>query len=215
MQDKFLESIKRGFISQIEEIISESSTKAKTDNLNAIDTLILINTSIEEWIKSVNVSFNVDDELLNEVAKLKIPYVTAAKKEAAQNISKIITESSGNVTEEISNYINGLKGKGIDLDNQKLNISMNKTNNDSNKSSKLENDKITSMPLVHTHQGFGLTNSDDDYDDYDDTLFGRRTFGRNSYNDETESRQKQKRKEPEYEDFYSCGGGGGGCEGGR
>ena len=42
MQDKFLESVRAGFISQIEEIISETKLSSEEKELNAIDTLVLV-----------------------------------------------------------------------------------------------------------------------------------------------------------------------------
>ena len=39
MQDKFLESVRAGFISQIEEIISETKLSSEEKKLNAIDTM--------------------------------------------------------------------------------------------------------------------------------------------------------------------------------
>lgn len=116
MQDKFLESIKTGFISQIEEIINEAKLKAKEDNLSAIDTLILINNNISSWISSINGMIHIDDELLANVARLKMPFVSAAKKEVAMEVSKIIENEQSNVTSKINDFINNLKKKGIDLD---------------------------------------------------------------------------------------------------
>ena len=49
MQDKFLESIKAGFVNQIEEIINEAKLKSEEDNLSAIDTLGLINNNISSF----------------------------------------------------------------------------------------------------------------------------------------------------------------------
>lgn len=112
MQDKFLESVRSGFISQIEEIISETSTF----NLSAIDTLILVNDNISSWISSINGIFHVDEELLDKVAELKRPFVSAAKKEIASEVAKIIENESTDVTSKINDFMNGLKKKGIDLD---------------------------------------------------------------------------------------------------
>lgn len=116
MPDKFLESIKAGFISQIEEIINETKQVAKKDNLNAIDTLVLVNNNISSWIYSINGAIHIDDELLTKVAYLKRPFVIAAKKEVAFEVSKIIENESSDVTSKINDFMNGLKKKGIDLD---------------------------------------------------------------------------------------------------
>lgn len=116
MPDKFLESIKAGFISQIEEIINRAKRLAEKDNLNAIDTLVLVNNSINSWISSINGVIHIDDELLTKVAYLKRPFVIAAKKEVAFEVSKIIENESSDVTLKINDFMNDLKKKGIDLD---------------------------------------------------------------------------------------------------
>lgn len=121
MQDKFLESIKAGFVSQIEEIINEAKSKSKEDNLSATDTLVLVNNKISSWISSINEKIHIDDELiddelLTEIANLKKPFVSAAKKEVAMEVSKIIENAPSNVTSKINDFMNGLKEKGIDLD---------------------------------------------------------------------------------------------------
>jgi len=116
MPDKFLESIKAGFISQIEEIINETKQVAEKDNLNAIDTLVLVNNNISSWISSINGTIHIDDELLTKVANLKRPFVSAAKKEVVIEVSKIIENESSDVTSKINDFMNGLKKKGIDLD---------------------------------------------------------------------------------------------------
>ena len=67
MQDKFLESIRAGFISQIEEIISETKLSSEEKELNAIDTLVLVNNNISSWISSINGMFHID-EILKEYA---------------------------------------------------------------------------------------------------------------------------------------------------
>lgn len=118
MQDKFLESIRTGFISKIEEIIQHDSTSAKEEGLNAIDTLILINEDIRSWISSVSEVIYVDEELLREIAAAKRPFVKAAKKEVAEKVSQIIENESSDVTEKISKFMNGLKEMGVDLDEE-------------------------------------------------------------------------------------------------
>jgi len=116
MQDKFLESIRSGFISQIEEIISETKLSSEEKALNAIDTLVLVNDNISSWISSINGIFHIDEELLTKVAELKRPFVSAAKKEVASEVAKIIENESTDVTLKINDFMNGLKKKGIDLD---------------------------------------------------------------------------------------------------
>lgn len=116
MQDKFLESIRAGFISQIEEIISETKLFSEEKELNAIDTLVLVNNNISSWISSINGMFHIDEELLTKVAELKRPFVSAAKKEVASEVAKIIENESTDVTSKINDFMNGLKKKGIDLD---------------------------------------------------------------------------------------------------
>lgn len=119
MSDKFLESVKAGFLSQIEEIINRAKRLAEKDNLNAIDTLVLVNNNINSWISSINGIIHIDDELLTKVAYLKRPFVTAAKKEVAFEVSKIIENESSDVTSKINDFMNELKKKGIDLDGKK------------------------------------------------------------------------------------------------
>lgn len=116
MQDKFLEIVRSGFISRIEEIISETKLVSEKNNLNAIDTLILVNRNIGSWISSINGMFHTDEELLTKVAELKRPFVSAAKKEVAREVANIIENESTDVTKKINDYMNGLKKKGIDLD---------------------------------------------------------------------------------------------------
>lgn len=116
MQDKFLESVRAGFISQIEEIISETKISSEEKKLNAIDTLVLVNNNISSWISSINGMFHIDEELLTKVAELKRPFVSAAKKEVASEVAKIIENESTDVTSKINDFMNGLKKKGIDLD---------------------------------------------------------------------------------------------------
>lgn len=116
MQDKFLESVRSGFISQIEEIISETKLSSGEKELNAIDTLVLVNDNISSWISSINGMFHVDEELLTKVAELKRPFVNAARKEIASEVSKIIENESTDVTLKINDFMNELKKKGIDLD---------------------------------------------------------------------------------------------------
>lgn len=91
MQDKYLESVKKQFISQIEEIIDESFKKSQTENLSVIEILKLINTNIENLIKSVDVSFNIDDEFLKEVSKFTILCAKLSQTEDFKNglMSKI------------------------------------------------------------------------------------------------------------------------------
>lgn len=116
MQDKFLESIRTGFINQIEEIISETKLSSEEKGLNAIDTLVLVNNNINSWISSINGMFNVDEELLTKVAELKRPFVSAAKKEVASEVAKIIENELTDVTSKINDFMSRLKKKGIDLD---------------------------------------------------------------------------------------------------
>lgn len=116
MKDKFLESIRTGFINQIEEIISETKLSSEENELNAVDTLVLVNNNISSWISSINGIINVDEELLTKVAELKRPFVSAAKKEVALEVSKIIENESTDITSKISNFMNELKKKGLDLD---------------------------------------------------------------------------------------------------
>ena len=116
MQDKFLESIRLGFIRQIEQIINETKIASEEKELNAIDTLILVNNNINSWISSINGIFHIDEELLTKVAELKRPFVSAAKKEVAAQVSKIIETESTDVTLKINNFMNELKKKGLDLD---------------------------------------------------------------------------------------------------
>lgn len=116
MQDKFLESVRAGFISQIEEIISETKLSSEENKLNAIDTLVLVNNNIGSWISSINGMFHIDEELLTKVAELKRPFVSDAKKEVASEVAKIIENESTDVTSKINDFMNGLKKKGIDLD---------------------------------------------------------------------------------------------------
>jgi len=123
MLDKFLKGIKSEIISQIEEVINETAEIAKTKNLNAIDTLNLINENINSCITSINNSINIDDELLTKIALLKKPFVSAAKKEAVLEVSKIIENESSDVTSKINNYMNKLKQKGINLDESKNDVS--------------------------------------------------------------------------------------------
>ena len=87
MKDKFIENIKAGFINKIEEIIKDSTLQAERKNLNAIDTLELVNKNINTWISTINGIINIDDELLYEIAIRKKPLVQAAKKEV-ETISK-------------------------------------------------------------------------------------------------------------------------------
>ena len=127
MQDKFLESIKAGFVSQIEEIINEAKLKSEEDNLSAIDTLVLVNNNISSWISSINGMIHIDDELLTKVASLKKPFVSAAKKEVAMEVSKIIENEKSDVTSKINDFMNGLKKKGIDLDGDSKEDKIDKT----------------------------------------------------------------------------------------
>lgn len=116
MQDKFLESVRLGFINQIEEIINESKISSEEKGLNAIDTLLLVNHNISSWISSINGMVHIDEELLTKVAELKRPFVGAAKKEVAAEVSKIIETESTDVTSKINHFMNELKKKGLDLD---------------------------------------------------------------------------------------------------
>ena len=59
---------------------------------------------------------HIDDALLTKVASLKKPFVSAAKKEVAIEVSKIIENEQSDVTSKINDFVNGLKKKGIDLD---------------------------------------------------------------------------------------------------
>ena len=116
MRDKFIESIKEGFIKQVEEIIKESTLQAERKNLNAIDTLELVNKNINNWISTINGIINIDDELLYEIAIRKKPLVQAAKKEVAMEVSRIIENEQYDVALMITNYINVLKKRGISLE---------------------------------------------------------------------------------------------------
>ena len=124
MQNKFLESIKAGyvrririgFVRQMEEIINDAKLKSEEDNLSAIDTLVLVNNNISSLISSRKGMIHIDDELLTKVAILKKPFVSAAKKEIAMEVSKIIENEQSDVTSKINDFMNGLKKKGIDLD---------------------------------------------------------------------------------------------------
>lgn len=122
MQNKFLESIKREFINQIEEIITVTKKEAEKQKLSSIDTLALINNNINDWISSVSIMIHVDDELLTQVAILKKPFVSAAKKEVALEIAKIIENESSDVTSKINDYLNSVKKKGLDLDGSKTEV---------------------------------------------------------------------------------------------
>ena len=116
MRDKFIESIKEGFIKQVEEIIKESTLQAERKNLNAIDTLELVNKNINNWISTINGIINIDDELLYEIAIRKKPLVQAAKKEVAMEVSRIIENEQDDVALMITKYINDLKKRGISLE---------------------------------------------------------------------------------------------------
>lgn len=148
MTDKFIESIRVGFINQITEIINETKERAKRHDLDAIDTLILINNDIGSWISSINSTINVDDELLSKVADLKRPFVTEAKQEVAKNVSKIIEHETFDitvVTSKIDEYMKTLKQKGINLDeiNKKEQKKVHLDNHQSVcKSLNIESDKI-------------------------------------------------------------------------
>ena len=116
MRDKFIENIKAGFINKIEEIIKDSKLQAERKNLNAIDTLELVNKNINTWISTINGIINIDDELLYEIAIRKKPLVQAAKKEVAMEVSRIIENEQYDVTLRISEYINNLNRRGISLE---------------------------------------------------------------------------------------------------
>ena len=116
MRDKFIENIKAGFINKIEEIIKDSKLQAERKNLNAIDTLELVNKNINTWISTINGIINIDDELLYEIAIRKKPLVQAAKKEVAMEVSRIIENEQYDVALMITNYINVLKKRGISLE---------------------------------------------------------------------------------------------------
>ena len=116
MRDKFIESIKEGVINKIEEIIKDSTLQAKRKNLNAIDTLELVNKNINTWISTINGIINIDDELLYEIAIRKKPLVQAAKKEVAMEVSRIIENEQYDVALMITKYINALKKRGISLE---------------------------------------------------------------------------------------------------
>ena len=116
MRDKFIENIKAGFINKIEEIIKDSKLQAERKNLNAIDTLELVNKNINTWISTINGIINIDDELLYEIAIRKKPLVQAAKKEVAMEVSRIIENEQYDVALMITKYINALKKRGISLE---------------------------------------------------------------------------------------------------
>lgn len=116
MKDKFIENIKAGFINKIEEIIKDSKLQAERKNLNAIDTLELVNNNINTWISTINGIINIDDELLYEIAIRKKPLVQAAKKEVAMEVSRIIENEQYDVALMITEYINVLKKRGISLE---------------------------------------------------------------------------------------------------
>lgn len=116
MRDKFIENIKAGFINKIEEIIKDSKLQAERKNLNAIDTLELVNKNINTWISTINGIINIDDELLYEIAIRKKPLVQAAKKEVAMEVSRIIENEQYDVALMITEYINILKKRGISLE---------------------------------------------------------------------------------------------------
>ena len=116
MRDKFIESIKEGFINQVEVIIKESTLQAERKNLNAIDTLELVNNNIKAWISTINGIINIDDELLYEIAIRKKTLVQAAKKEVANEVSRIIENEQYDVALMINEYINALKRRGISLE---------------------------------------------------------------------------------------------------
>ena len=116
MRDKFIENIKAGFTNKIEEIIKDSTLQAERKNLNAIDTLELVNKNINTWISTINGIINIDDELLYEIAIRKKPLVQAAKKEVAMEVSRIIENEQYDVALMITEYINILKKRGISLE---------------------------------------------------------------------------------------------------
>ena len=147
MYDKFIESIKLEFMSQIEEIISNTKSSSEKDELNAIDTLVLINENINSWISSINQTFRIDDELLTKIAELKKPFVSAAKKEVAREVAKIIENESTDITSKINNFMQTIKKKGIDLDGKNRDAKNAMRTSGSTKSNKrkvLTNDVIIS-----------------------------------------------------------------------
>ena len=116
MRDKFIENIKAGFTNKIEEIIKDYTLQAERKNLNAIDTLELVNKNINTWISTINGIINIDDELLYEIAIRKKTLVQAAKKEVAMEVSRIIENEQYDVALMITEYINILKKRGISLE---------------------------------------------------------------------------------------------------
>lgn len=194
MQDKFLESVRLGFISQIEEIINEAKISSEEKELNAIDTLVLVNNNISSWISSINGMFHIDEELLTKVAELKRPFVSAAKKEVAAEVSKIIETESTDVTSKINNFMSELKKKGLDLDG------------DNEKESK----KTTTTLESQTHSSPVDTSSRDLEPSFD---FGRQRvlIGRQRVLKREIERPRRSTTDCPSE---TCGGGSSGCDGG-
>lgn len=202
MQDKFLESIKAGFISQIEEIISDAKLKAQEDNLSAIDTLVLVNNNISSWISSINGMIHIDDELLGMVAVLKKPFVSAAKKEVAMEVSKIIENEQSDVTLKINDFINNLKKKGIDLDgDSKEDKKETTTRNDTDVNSRTMDDSS-----FDTEPSFGFYDTESSFSSYDSEpsfdLGRQRVLKRENKSSKRETSDCQ---------LHSCGGSSTGC----
>ena len=116
MYEKLLDIIRTDFISMIERIINSIRLYSKENRLNAIDTLALLNTKLNYWNVQIYETFHADKIILDEMARLKKPFVLEAKKEIAVEVSKIIENETTNARLKINEYMNKLKEKGIDLD---------------------------------------------------------------------------------------------------
>ncbi|MGM9878189.1 MAG: hypothetical protein ACI33S_06040 [Bacilli bacterium] len=116
MYEKLLDIIRTDFISMIERIINSNRLYSEENRLSAIDTLALLNTKLSYYNMQIYETFHADKIILDEIVRLKKPFILEAQKEIAIEVSKIIESETTNATLKISEYMSRLKEKGIDLE---------------------------------------------------------------------------------------------------
>ena len=115
MREAFMKYIEQKLIDQVKQVVTEAEECAKSNDWDAIGTLECINDGIDEWLESVNDIINVD-KWLDKINEIKKPYIIAAKKEVATNISNIIETEKVDVTSKINDYVEELNKMNINLD---------------------------------------------------------------------------------------------------
>ena len=112
---QFIRAMNAAALNDITTIISEKTIEAEKRNLDAINTLALVNNSVKKWLTTVSSIYKVDEKIIQEIAELKKPLVVKAKETISANINDIIRNNNVNVADKIEEYMDNLAELGIDL----------------------------------------------------------------------------------------------------